>query len=69
MLSLLKKKKVNEHSVQQPQFLLSSHRVVSPWCTQALAVTKLPVDNVYSRGFNVSLAKHHFVRNFLCQKC
>jgi hypothetical protein len=27
----------------------------------------LPVDNVISRGFNVSLAVHHFVRNLLWQ--
>jgi hypothetical protein len=40
------------------------------WCTQALALIKLPVDNGNSQGFNVSLlAMHHIVGNFLWQKC
>jgi hypothetical protein len=32
------------------------------WCTQALAFVELPVDKVNSRGFNVALAKNHFVK-------
>jgi hypothetical protein len=57
-------KKVKERSIQQAQFLSSSHRVL-PWCSQALAFIELPVDSVISQGFNVSLAVHHFVRNLL----
>jgi hypothetical protein len=37
-------------------------------CTQALAFIDLPVDNVNSQSFSVSLAAHHFVRNLLWQK-
>jgi hypothetical protein len=62
-------RKVKEHFVQQPQFLLFNLRVVLPWCTQALAFIELSVDNVNSEGFNVSLAKHHYVRIFMWQKC
>jgi hypothetical protein len=60
--------KVKEHSVQQLQFLSSNHRVVLPWCTQALTFIELPMDNVNSRGFNVSLAKHHFARTSFVAK-
>jgi hypothetical protein len=48
---------------------LSNQRVVLPWRTKALAIIELPVDNVKSQGFNVSLAVHHFVKNLLWQKC
>jgi hypothetical protein len=65
-LSILKENK--EHFVQQAQFLLSNHRVVSPWCTQVLAFIELPMDNENSRAFKVSLAKHQFVRKNLWQK-
>jgi hypothetical protein len=47
---------------------LSNHIVVSPWCTQALTFIELPVDNINSRGFNVSLAKHHFFSETFCLK-
>jgi hypothetical protein len=54
-------------SAQQAQFQSSNHHVW-PWCTQALAFTELPVDNVNRQGFNVSPAVHHFVRNSLWKK-
>jgi hypothetical protein len=43
-----------------PLFCPGAHK---PW------LLLLPMENVNSRGFNVSLAKHHFFRNFLWQKC
>jgi hypothetical protein len=58
-------KKVKEHCVQQAQFLSTNHRVVLPWCTQALAFIELPVDNVDSQDFNVSFAVLLSVRNLL----
>jgi hypothetical protein len=48
---------------------LSNHRVVLPWCTQALAFIELSLDNVTSQGVNVSLAAQYFVKNLLWQKC
>jgi hypothetical protein len=48
---------------------MSNHRVVSPWCTKALSFIELTVDNINSWGFNASLARYRFVRNFLWQKC
>jgi hypothetical protein len=51
-------KKVKEHSAQQPQFLS---------CSQSLTFIELLVDNVNSRGFNVSLANDLFFRT-LCGK-
>jgi hypothetical protein len=40
-------------------------RVLS-WCTQALAFIELPVDNVNSQGFDVSLSVHRFVKKKTC---
>jgi hypothetical protein len=42
-------KKVRKHSVQQPQFLSSHHRVVLLWYTQIMAFIEVPVDNIMSR--------------------
>jgi hypothetical protein len=53
----------------EAQFLLSNHRVVLPWCTHALAFIELPVHNVKSQDFHVSLVVHLFVKNLLWQKC
>jgi hypothetical protein len=51
--------------------LSSNHRVVLPWCAQALALSyqwrKLTVE-VFNGSLN-SFAVHHFVRNLLRQKC
>jgi hypothetical protein len=55
-----------EHSLQQAQLLSSNHRVVLPWCTQALAFIDLPADNVTSQYLNGSFAVHHFVKT--CSK-
>jgi hypothetical protein len=57
-----------------PFYLQVSHsqRTLSSrlWCTQALACIVLPVDNVNSQGFNVSLLVHHFVKKILSwHKC
>jgi hypothetical protein len=41
---------------------------VLSWCTSSLAYTELPLDDVYSQGFIVSLEVHHFVRNLVWQK-
>jgi hypothetical protein len=64
-----RRKKVKERSVQQAQFLSSSHRVVLPWCAQALAAIEFTGENVNCQTFNVSFAGHHFLRNSLWQKC
>jgi hypothetical protein len=58
---LLKKKKVKGRCIQHGQFLLFKHSVILPWCIQALAFIELPVNNVNSQSFNVSLAVHQFV--------
>jgi hypothetical protein len=46
--------------VQLAQLLSSNHRVVLPWCIQALGFIELPVDSVNNQGFNDSLAVRHF---------
>jgi hypothetical protein len=46
------KKKKSWNTVQQAQLLSSNHRVVLPWCTQAVAFSELLVDNVTSQDFN-----------------
>jgi hypothetical protein len=62
-------KKVEEHSVQQPQFY-----VVQPSCcftlvqSHALAFIELQVENGASQSFNVSPGVHHYGRNLLWPK-
>jgi hypothetical protein len=47
-----------------PTILLFCPGAPKPWL-----FIEIPLDNVYSPGFNFSLAVRHFVRNMLWQKC
>jgi hypothetical protein len=58
---------VKEHSVQQAEFLPSSHRVVLLSYTQIMALIEAPVDNIMSR-LQCSTFRYYFVKKLAVAK-